>query len=59
MQYFCRSIGFDVKEKELTSFHAQEWAKIPADVDVLLTHTPPATILDVSPYTGKPIGRHY
>ncbi|CAK9025480.1 unnamed protein product [Durusdinium trenchii] len=44
---FGRRRGAELKE---------EWAKIPADVDVLLTHTPPATILDVSPYTGKPIG---
>lgn len=26
------------------------------DVDVLITHTPPANILDISPYNGKSIG---
>ena len=34
----------------------EEWAKIPVDVDVLITHTPPANILDISPYNGKSIG---
>ena len=31
----------------------QEWAKIPADVDVLLTHTPPAQRLDLASYEKR------
>ena len=34
----------------------QEWTKIPKDVDVLITHTPPFQILDQSQYNGKFIG---
>ena len=34
----------------------KEWAKIPSDVDVLMTHTPPFEIMDESPYGNKPIG---
>lgn len=33
----------------------QAWAKIPNDVDVLITHTPPADILDVSS-KGRSLG---
>eukprot|EP00434_Breviolum_minutum_P012170 symbB.v1.2.010731.t1/scaffold682.1/size173065/8 len=44
---FGRRRGKELKE---------EWAKIPVDVDVLITHTPPANILDISPYNGKSIG---
>ena len=34
------------------------WAKIPADVDVLITHTPPGGILDVSS-RGLKLGCHH
>ena len=33
---------------------AEAWAGIPSDVDVLVTHTPPAGILDVSSRAGAP-----
>ncbi|CAE7341478.1 Mpped1 [Symbiodinium necroappetens] len=31
----------------------EEWAKIPTGIDVLLTHTPPANILDIADHTGR------
>jgi hypothetical protein len=34
---------------------AQKWALIPDDTDVLITHGPPATILDET-YDGRPVG---
>ena len=37
----------------LRSPSLQEWAKIPTGVDVLLTHTPPANILDVADHAGR------
>ncbi|KMW57491.1 hypothetical protein AIOL_002456 [Candidatus Rhodobacter oscarellae] len=43
-----------VPELSRHAFYANEralraaWLKIPADVDVLITHTPPAGVLDVS-----------
>jgi len=33
-----------------------EWARVPDGVDVLLTHTPPAGVLDTSKYSGKDLG---
>ncbi|CAJ1351104.1 unnamed protein product [Effrenium voratum] len=41
---FGRRRGQELKE---------EWAKIPADVDVLLTHTPPAQRLDLASYEKR------
>ncbi|CAE7564701.1 Mpped1 [Symbiodinium natans] len=41
---FGKRRGIELKE---------EWAKIPTGVDVLLTHTPPANILDASDHAGR------
>ena len=32
------------------------WARVPDGVDVLLTHTPPAGVLDASEYSMRPLG---
>lgn len=41
---FLRSHAFFAKERELR----KRWSRIPSSVDVLITHTPPAGILDRS-----------
>jgi Icc-related predicted phosphoesterase len=37
----------------IESVFFQEWKKIPKDVDVLITHTPPHQIMDETQYAGK------
>jgi len=34
----------------------EHWEKIPANLDVLITHGPPYGILDKTPMTGEPVG---
>ncbi|NBO22645.1 hypothetical protein EBU94_04810, partial [bacterium] len=42
---FYKDMAFNLEEHDLRT----KWSMIPKDIDVLLTHTPPHTILDYVP----------